>query len=87
MSDLDREPDDLPPDLRWREGMRRIEAVLFAGASPLPRADLARVVGQEVSVDLLIEDLAADLVGRSFEVAQVVQGHQRLLQSTPPALG
>mgnify|MGYP003109588635 CR=1 FL=1 len=71
--ELDRELDDLPPELRWREWMRRIEAVLFASAAPVPRDDLARVVGQGVSVDLLIDDLAADLEGRSFEVAKV--GH------------
>jgi len=35
-------------------------------ASPVPRADLARVVGEGASVDLLIEDLAADLEGRGF---------------------
>ena len=71
---LDRELEDLPSDLRWREWMRRIEAVLFASASPVPREDLARVVGQGVSVDLLIEDLIADLEGRSFEVAKVAGG-------------
>ena len=54
--------------------MGRIEAVLFASASPVPRADLARVVGQGVSVDLLIEDLASDLAGRAFEIAQVSGG-------------
>ena len=71
---LDRELDDLPAELRWREWMRRIEAVLFASASPVPREDLARVVGQGVSVDLLIDDLMADLEGRSFEVAKVAGG-------------
>jgi len=72
--DLDRELADLPSELRWREWMRRIEAVLFASASPVPREDLARVVGQEASVDLLVEDLAADLEGRVFEVTQVAGG-------------
>ena len=72
--DLDRELADLPPELRWREWMRRIEAVLFASASPVPRADLARVVGQGASVDLLVEDLAADLDRRAFEIAQVAGG-------------
>jgi segregation and condensation protein B len=72
--DLDRELPDLPAELRWREWMRRIEAVLFASASPIPREDLARVVGQGASVDLLIEDLAADLAGRSFEVSRVGSG-------------
>ena len=73
-TDLDRELDDLPPELRWREWLRRIEAVLFASASPVPREDLARVVGQGVSVDLLVADLAADLEGRAFEVARVANG-------------
>lgn len=73
-SELDRELADLPPELRWREWMRRIEAVLFASASPVPREDLQRVVGQGASVDLLVEDLAADLEGRSFEVSKVADG-------------
>ncbi len=72
--DLDRELADLPPELRRREWMRRIEAVLFASASPVPRDDLARVVGQGASVDLLVEDLTADLEGRAFEIAQVAGG-------------
>ncbi|KEP68975.1 SMC-Scp complex subunit ScpB [Thioclava sp. BHET1] len=71
---LDRELDDLPPELRWRTWMRRIEAVLFASATPVPREDLARVVGHAASVDLLIADLAADLEGRAFEVARVAGG-------------
>lgn len=74
MSGLDRELEDLPPELRWREWMRRIEAVLFASAAPVSREDLAKVVGQGASVDLLIEDLAVDLEGRSFEVARVAGG-------------
>lgn len=73
-TDFDRELDDLPTELRWREWMRRIEAVLFASASPVPREDLARVVGQGASVELLIEDLAADLDGRSFKVTEVADG-------------
>jgi segregation and condensation protein B len=73
-TDFDRELIDLPAELRWREWMRRIEAVLFASASPMPREDLARVVGQGASVELLIEDLAADLDGRSFEVTKGAGG-------------
>jgi segregation and condensation protein B len=72
--ELDRELAALPPELRWRTWMRRIEAVLFASASPVPHEDLVSVVGQEVSVDLLIEDLAADLEGHSFEVAKTTGG-------------
>jgi segregation and condensation protein B len=72
--DLDRELTDLPADLRWREWMRRIEAVLFASATPVGRDDLARVVGQRASVDLLIEDLVVDLEGRPYEIAKVGSG-------------
>ena len=43
---FDRELEDLPQELRWREWMGRIEAVLFASASAVSREDLARVVGQ-----------------------------------------
>ena len=32
---FDRDLDDLPQELRWREWMGRIEAVLFASASQL----------------------------------------------------
>lgn len=73
-TDLDRELTDLPPELRWREWLRRIEAVLFASASPVAQKDLARVVGQGVSIELLMEDLAADLAGRSFELVQTASG-------------
>lgn len=73
-SELDRELAALPPELRWREWMRRIEAVLFASAAPVERDDLARVVGQGASVDLLIEDLAMDLEGRPYEVVQAGTG-------------
>ena len=72
--ELDRELADLPPELRWREWMRRLEAVLFASASPVPHEDLARVVGQGASVDLLVGDLAADLQGRAFETTHVAGG-------------
>lgn len=54
--------------------MRRVEAVLFASASPVPRDDLARVVGERVSVDLVIADLAAELEGRAFDVVKVSDG-------------
>lgn len=72
--ELDRELDHLPAPLRWREWVLRIEAVLFASANPVPREDLARVVGKEASLDLLIEDLAAELEGRAVEVARVGAG-------------
>ena len=71
---FDRELDDLPQELRWREWMGRIEAVLFASASPVSCEDLARVVGQGASVEMLIEDIQAELVGRPYELAQVAGG-------------
>ncbi len=71
---LDVELEDLPPELRWREWMGRIEAVIFASASPVSREDLARVVGQGVSVDLLIEDVMTELKGRPYELMAVADG-------------
>lgn len=71
---LDTELEDLPPELRWREWMGRIEAVIFASASPVSREDLARVVGQGVSVDLLIEDVKTELQGRPYELMTVADG-------------
>lgn len=68
---FDRELDDLSPDLRWRTWMGRVEAVLFASATPVSREDLARVVGQEASVEMLIADIQADLTGRPYEIARV----------------
>ena len=71
---FDRELEDLPQELRWREWMGRIEAVLFTSASPVGRDDLARVVGQEASVEMLIDDIQAELEGRPYELAQVGGG-------------
>ncbi len=71
---FDRELADLPQDLRWRQWMGRIEAVLFASASPVGREDLARVVGQGASVEMLIEDIQGELMGRPYELAQTAGG-------------
>ena len=81
---IDRELADLPPELRWREWMRRIEAVLFASPKPVPRADLARIVGQGAALDLLLDDLAAELADRPYEVVRVGEGW---LLRTRPAYG
>lgn len=71
---FDRELDDLPQELRWREWMGRVEAVLFASASPVGREDLARVVGQGASVEMLIDDIRTELTGRPYELALVAGG-------------
>lgn len=71
---FDRELEDLPQELRWREWMGRIEAVLFASATPVGRDDLARLVGQATSVEMLIEDIQAELAGRPYELVEVAAG-------------
>ncbi|PZX38293.1 segregation and condensation protein B [Roseinatronobacter thiooxidans] len=54
--------------------MKRIEAVLFASSTAVARDDLGRIVGQGVSIDLLIEDLGAELETRPYEIAQSGNG-------------
>lgn len=71
---FDRELVVLPRELRWREWMGRIEAVLFASASPVGHDDLARVVGQGASVEMLIADIQAELAGRPYELVQMAGG-------------
>lgn len=73
---LDTDLADLPPGLRWREWMARVEAVLFASSEPVSREVLARVVGRDCALDLLIEDIAAELAGRPYEIARVAGGWQ-----------
>ncbi|WP_425359368.1 SMC-Scp complex subunit ScpB [Cohaesibacter haloalkalitolerans] len=73
---LDRELLDLPAQLRWREWMLRVEAVIFASAQPVSREQLQRVVGKDCSVDLLIEDLIEDLRDRPYELVSVAGGWQ-----------
>ena len=78
---LDRELADLPPDLRWREWMLRVEAVIFAAAEPVGRETLARVVGKDCSIDLLIDDLRAELRDRPYEIVFVAAGWQHRTRS------
>lgn len=70
---LDVDLDELPEDLRWREWMNRIEAVIFASSTPVKREALTRLVGQSANIDLLIEDIQADLKGKPYEIVPV--GH------------
>ncbi|NEK18153.1 SMC-Scp complex subunit ScpB [Rhizobium leguminosarum] len=76
----DRELEDLPPELRWREWMLRVEAVIFASAEPVDRETLARVVGKECSIDLLIDDLTEELRDRPYELVSVAGGWQHRTQ-------
>ncbi|CDZ42318.1 Condensin subunit ScpB [Neorhizobium galegae bv. officinalis] len=73
---FDCELDDLPAELRWREWMMRIEAVIFASAEPVSREALARVVGRDCSIDLLIDDLREELSSRPYELVSVAGGWQ-----------
>jgi chromosome segregation and condensation protein ScpB len=77
--DFDRELADLPPELRWREWKARVEAVLFAAAKPVTRAVLARVVGRDCALELLINDLKEDLLGRPINSS----GQGSVLHFTP----
>lgn len=54
--------------------MLRVEAVIFALATQVDREVLARVVGTECSVDLLIDDLKDELLGRRYEIVAVAGG-------------
>ncbi len=78
---FDRELADLPPDLRWREWMLRVEAVIFASAEPVGRDTLARVVGKECSIELLIDDLREELRSRPYEIVSVAGGWQHRTHS------
>ncbi|WP_276947269.1 SMC-Scp complex subunit ScpB [Haematobacter massiliensis] len=73
---LDTELADLPQALRWREWMARVEAVLFAASEPMGREVLTRVVGRDCALDLLIEDISAELAGRPYEIARIAGGWQ-----------
>ena len=73
---FDPELAELPPEARWREWMNRIEAVLFAAPKPVERPALARIVGRDASIELLIDDIRADLKGRPYELVSVAGGWQ-----------
>ncbi|MHA6687654.1 SMC-Scp complex subunit ScpB [Mesorhizobium sp. A556] len=73
---LDIELEHLPPELRWREWLLRVEAVIFAAGTPVTRETLARVVGKGCNIDLIIGDIRAELTGRPYELVSVAGGWQ-----------
>lgn len=79
---FDAELADLPPELRWREWMGRVEAVIFASPEPVGRQILARVVGRDCSLDLLIADIRDELRGRPYELVSVAGGWQHRTKKT-----
>ena len=78
---LDLELEDFPPELRWREWMGRVEAVIFASPTPVTREVLARIVGKACNLELIIDDIREELRGRPYELVAVAGGwrHQTRL--------
>jgi segregation and condensation protein B len=70
----DAELDELPEAARWREYMGRVEAVLFAAPQPVTREALAGIVGENVSIEALIDDISEELRSRPYEIAFVAGG-------------
>jgi segregation and condensation protein B len=75
---FDRELDHLPPEMRWREWMHRVEATIFAASEPVGRETLARIVGKSCSIDLLIDDIREELRGRPYDLVAVAGGWKHL---------
>jgi segregation and condensation protein B len=69
---------ELPREARWRAWMGRVEAVIFASPTPVPRETLAALVGPECRLDALIADIQDELRARPYELAFVAGGwHHR----------
>lgn len=75
---FDRELEQLPPQARWREWMARVEAAIFAATAPVGRAALAQIVGENCSIDLLIDDIREELRGRPYDLVAVAGGWKHL---------
>ena len=75
---FDRELADLPPELRWREWMGRVEAAIFASPNPVPHEILSGLVGHTCSLDDVIADIQDELRARPYELVFVAGGwHHR----------
>ena len=75
---FDRELDHLPPEARWREWMHRVEATIFAASEAVTRETLAKIVGKNCSIDLLIDDIREELRGRPYDLVAVAGGFRHL---------
>ena len=72
---FDAELADLPPELRWRTWMGRVEAVIFARVgSRLTREVLRESSVATCNLDLIIADISDELRGRPYELAAVAGG-------------
>lgn len=56
--------------------MMRVEAIIFAASEPVRREALARVVGENCDIDLLIGNLRAEMKMRSYDIVSVAGGWQ-----------
>jgi len=75
---FDRELADLPPNLRWREWMGRVEAAIFASPTPVPHEILTALFGRPSSLDDVITDIRDELRARPYELVFVAGGwHHR----------
>ena len=75
---FDVELDHLPAEVRWREWMNRVEAAIFAASEPLTRETLARIVGKNCNLDLIIADIRNELRGRPYDLVAVAGGWKHL---------
>ena len=74
---FDRELADLPPELRWREWMGRVEAAIFASPTPVPH-ESSRPRRDTCSLDDVIADIQDELRARPYELVFVAGGwHHR----------
>jgi segregation and condensation protein B len=73
---FDADLSDLPQAMCWREWMGRVEAAIFASASPVTRQALARLVGRACNLDDLLADIRHDLRARPYELVHVAGGYQ-----------
>jgi segregation and condensation protein B len=62
--------------------MGRVEAVIFASPEPVPREVLAKVVGRDCNLDLLIDAIRDELRGRPYELVSVAGGWQHRTRKT-----
>ena len=62
--------------------MQRVEATIFAASEPVTRSVLARVVGADCNLDLLIDDIREELRGRPYDLVAVAGGWKHLTRPT-----
>jgi chromosome segregation and condensation protein ScpB len=75
--DFDRELADLPPALRWREFMGRVEVVLLAALpQPVKRKTLTSLIGGDCSLDRIVSDIRDEISSRPYELVEVAGGYQ-----------